>query len=197
RPTGRDAKRDHLVEDQKDAELLLTWRNRRRNSVVAGITPPAPMIGSRITPATSPAWRRMIASAASGLLKGRTTVSSSAQVGVPIESGLGIGASAGPASDTTGCVLTSAWSWVPWYPPSMRAILGRAVNARASRMANIVASVPELQNRTASRLGTRSHRSVASLTSTGFAAANPVPRAACRLIASTTFGCAWPRIIAV
>ena len=70
----------------------------------------------------------------------------------------------------------------------MRAMLGRPVNARASRMANIVASVPELQNRTASRLGTRSQSRVASSTSTGFAAAKPVPRAACARIASTIFG---------
>ena len=79
----------------------------------------------------------------------------------------------------------------------MRAIFGRPVKARASRIANIVASVPELQKRTASTLGTRSHRMVASWTSAGFAAAKPVPRAACARIASTTFGCEWPRIIAV
>jgi len=79
----------------------------------------------------------------------------------------------------------------------MRAILGRPVKARARRIANIVASVPELQNRTASRLGTRSHKRVASSTSIGFAAAKPVPRAACRRIASTILGCEWPRIKAV
>ena len=79
----------------------------------------------------------------------------------------------------------------------MRAIFGLPVNARARRIANMVASVPELQKRTASKLGTRSHRSVASSTSTGLAAAKPVPRAAWSRIASTIFGCAWPRIIAL
>jgi len=40
--------------------------------MVAGITPPAPMIGSRITAASWDFSRRMIRSAASGLLNGRT-----------------------------------------------------------------------------------------------------------------------------
>jgi len=83
-------------------------RSRWRNSGLAAMTPPAPMIGSRITAATSPpSWRR-IRSAASGSLKGRTTVCSSAQAGVPIESGRASGRSAGPASAGTGWVLTSA-----------------------------------------------------------------------------------------
>ena len=79
-----------------------------RNSTVAGITPPAPMIGSRITAARLAASFRMIASHAAALLKGRTTVCSSAHAGVPMESGWAIGASAGPAAARPGCVLTSA-----------------------------------------------------------------------------------------
>ena len=66
------------------------------------------MTGSRITAANAAASRRMIASAASGLLKGSTTVCCRTQSGVPAESGLAIGASGGPASDRAGCVLTSA-----------------------------------------------------------------------------------------
>ena len=63
-----------------------------------------------------------------------------------------------------------------------------AVKARARRSANIVASVPELQKRTRSRLAMRSHRRVASSTSIELAAAKAVPRAACLVMASTTFG---------
>ena len=66
------------------------------------------MIGSRMTAASDPASRRMMASAASGSLNGSTTTFSSAHSGVPIESRTAIGASGGPASSTNGCVLTSA-----------------------------------------------------------------------------------------
>ena len=46
-------------------------------------------------------------------------------------------------------------SWVPWYERSNLATSGRPVNARAARMANIVASVPELVKRSRSIDGTR------------------------------------------
>src|ERR1700693_1633697 len=42
----------------------------------------------------------------------------------------------------------------PWYPPSVLMIRARPVAARASRTALIVASVPELTNRTISTKGT-------------------------------------------
>ena len=73
----------------------------------------------------------------------------------------------------------------------------RPVYARAALMAIITASVPELPKRIRSRPGTRSTRSSASATSSGVDAANAVPRASCRLTASTSGGKAWPWISAV
>ena len=64
-------------------------------------------------------------------------------------------------------------------------------------MAIITASVPELPKRTRSRPGTRSTSSSASATSSGVDAANAVPRASCRLTASTSGGKACPWISAV
>ena len=54
-------------------------------------------------------------------------------------------------------------SWVPWNPPLIFSILSRPVKALAVRMANMVASVPELRKRTLSNPGTRWQSSFASL----------------------------------
>ena len=68
------------------------------------------------------------------------------------------------------------------------------MNARASRTADIVASVPELTSRTFCA-GVRATISSASATSPGVAVPNEVPRAAAAVTAATTSGCACPRII--
>ena len=68
------------------------------------------------------------------------------------------------------------------------------VNARAARMANIVASVPEFVKRTRSIDGSRRVSSSASSTSTSVGAANADPFRTCSSTAATTAGWAWPRI---
>ena len=68
------------------------------------------------------------------------------------------------------------------------------MNARASRTADIVASVPELTSRTLST-GARAAICSASSTSATVAAPNEVPRAAAAVTAATTSGWACPRII--
>ena len=60
----------------------------------------------------------------------------------------------------------------------------------------MVASVPLLTMRTFSQLGTRSQIASASSTSRAVGAPYEVPSPAAFRIASTTFGCAWPRMIA-
>ena len=66
---------------------------------------------------------------------------------------------------------------------------------RASRIALIVASVPELTRRTCSTGLTRSIISSASSTSPWVGVPNDSPRPAAARTASTTAGCACPRII--
>jgi hypothetical protein len=74
-------------------------------------------------------------------------------------------------------------------------ILGLPVNPRASRIALIVASVPELTSRIRSTGATRPMISAASRLSAGVGAPNDRPDAAAVVTASTTAGCACPRII--
>jgi hypothetical protein len=71
----------------------------------------------------------------------------------------------------------------------------RPVIPRASRTALIVASVPELTSRTRSTGATRPMISSASSTSASVGAPNDRPLPAAVRTASTTAGCAWPRII--
>ena len=59
----------------------------------------------------------------------------------------------------------------------------------------MVASVPELTSRISSTGATRSMISAASSLSAGVGAPNDSPLAAALVTASTTDGCAWPRII--
>ncbi len=68
------------------------------------------------------------------------------------------------------------------------------MNARAARMANIVASVPEFVNRIRSTDGSRRRISSASSISISVGAANADPRGTCAWTAATTSGWAWPRI---
>ena len=74
-------------------------------------------------------------------------------------------------------------------------ILARPVKPRASRIALIVASVPELTSRSRSTASTRPMISAASSVSVGVGAPKDSPPAAARWTASTTAGWAWPRII--
>ena len=97
------------------------------------------------------------------------------------------------ASGTPGVPVMTP-SCVPWYDRSNLAMSGRPVNARAARMANIVASVPELVKRRRSIEGTRRRISSASSTSVSVGAANAEPRRTCASTAATTAGWAWPRI---
>jgi hypothetical protein len=69
------------------------------------------------------------------------------------------------------------------------------VAPRASLIAAIVASVPELTMRTFSSDGTRRVSVSAISTSSREGAPNDVPTPACRRTASTTAGCEWPRSI--
>lgn len=74
-------------------------------------------------------------------------------------------------------------------------ILGRPVKPRANRMALMVASVPELTRRTLSTGLTREMISWASSDSHAVGAPKLSPCWAASVTASTTAGCAWPRII--
>ena len=73
-------------------------------------------------------------------------------------------------------------------------ILSRPVNPRASRIADIVASVPELHIRTFCTLGTNEQISRAMATSSGFGTPKLVPRSAVCCTAWMILGCAWPRM---
>jgi hypothetical protein len=71
-------------------------------------------------------------------------------------------------------------------------ILSRFVNPRANRIADIVASVPELHIRTFCTLGTHEQIIFASVTSNGFGIPKLVPFLAAARTALMIFGCAWP-----
>ena len=73
-------------------------------------------------------------------------------------------------------------------------ILSRFVNPRASRMALMHASVPELHIRTFCTLGTCEQISLAIVTSNGLGMPKLVPLSAAALMAEIIFGCAWPRM---
>ena len=67
---------------------------------------------------------------------------------------------------------------------------------RATRTADIVASVPEDTSRTSSTEGTRSQIASASSTSRSVGAPYEVPSTAARCTASTIAGWAWPAMTA-
>jgi hypothetical protein len=69
------------------------------------------------------------------------------------------------------------------------------VNPRASRIAVIVASVPEFTIRTSSIEGTSRHTVSAIRVSTAVGAPKPRPRSTASRTASITRGWAWPTII--
>ena len=66
--------------------------------------------------------------------------------------------------------------------------------ALASRIADIVASVPEFTKRTISMDGTASTMSLAAVTSISVGAPNDAPQAVASCAALVTSGCACPRI---
>ena len=68
------------------------------------------------------------------------------------------------------------------------------MNPRATRMADIVASVPELTILTISIDGTIATICSAMAVSTSVGAPKLVPCSLAVVIAATTTGCAWPRI---
>ena len=70
-------------------------------------------------------------------------------------------------------------------------ILSRPVAARATRIASMVASVPEFTNRTWSTWN-RSQMSSASATVASVVTAKWIAPSAASLMASTILGCAWP-----
>ena len=175
----------------------MTARNRSRNSRRAGIIPLDPNTGSTITAARACRCRLMTASAASALLKGKTTTSSTTRSVIPRVAATDAGASLGPALAMSGPIEIDAYSEVPWNPPSALAILGRPVNALASRRANITASVPELANRMRSIEGTRSAIAWASAISCRVGAAKALPLATCACTAAATPGWQCPRTSAV
>ena len=71
-------------------------------------------IGSTMMAAISPRLRSRIASSASALLNGATTVSASRERGMPAVAGTVFGASTGPISWEGGTMLTRTSSWWPW-----------------------------------------------------------------------------------
>ncbi len=71
----------------------------------------------------------------------------------------------------------------------------RPVAPRATRIADSVASVPELTMRTISQLGTMRVMASAMLTSSALGTPKLRPSRMVRVTASSTCGCAWPAII--
>ena len=143
-------------------------RRNARNSGSGARTPPAPWTGSMMIAARSslPAAQGSLdpVGVAPRQLDDRARTSPR-------------GRRASRPSRRRGCRDTSARTW----PTS-----GRPVNARAARMANIVASVPELVKRSRSTDGSRRRISSASSISVSVGAANAEPRRTCASTAATT-----------
>jgi hypothetical protein len=84
------------------------------------------------------------------------------------------------------------WSCQPWKWVLKRTILRRPVNARASRTAISVASVPDAVKRTRSADGTRWEIASAQRTSRGWLAPKCVPWPSASATAAPTAGWLWP-----
>ena len=95
------------------------------------------------------------------------------------------------STSASGTTENRTESWCPWYEPSILTIVSRPVAARATRIASIVASVPEFTNRICSSWN-RSQIASASATVVSVVTAKWMPWSATARIASTIFGCAWP-----
>ena len=96
-----------------------------------------------------------------------------------------------PSTSASGTTENSTESWWPWYEPSILMILSRPVAARATRIASIVASVPEFTKRICSSWN-REQISSARATVVSVVTAKWMPWSATLRIASTIFGWAWP-----
>src|SRR6478752_8764133 len=147
--------------------------------------------GSRIKHAISSPRSSSNVDSSSRSLNGTTCVYSAMTAGMPLDIGVVAGASRPPTRSEFGTTENITASWCPWYEPSIFTMCSRPVAARAMRIALIVASVPELQNRTDSARKRR-HSSSAKRMVDSVGAAKCVPVRAARSIASATFGCAWP-----
>ena len=113
---------------------------------------------------------------------------------MPSDIGADDGWSRPPIRSEFGTTENITESWWPWYEPSTLTMSSRPVAARATRIALIVASVPEFAKRTFSKRKRRQSSS-ANSTMSSVGAAKCVPVRAARVIASTIFGWAWPTIM--
>ncbi len=95
------------------------------------------------------------------------------------------------STSASGTTENSTESWWPWYEPSILMILSRPVAARATRIASIVASVPEFTNRICSSWK-RSQIASASAMVSGVVTAKWIAFCAALVSASTILGWAWP-----
>src|SRR5690606_19082173 len=152
-----------------------------------GTTPMLHGTASVMTQAMSLPCSWNAVSTAATSLYGRISVSA---VVAPVTPGV----SGSPNVATPEPAAASSEPTCPWEHPANFTTLARPVKPRARRIADIVASVPELTSRTFSA-GVRATISSASSTSPGVGAPYDVPRPAASRTASTTAGCACPRII--
>ena len=147
--------------------------------------------GSRIRQAISSPRSASSCSKASASLNGTTSVYLAVSAGMPADIGVVELMSRLPTASALGSTENITASWCPWYEPSILTMTSRPVAARATRMASIVASVPELANRT---LSSSKRRQISSASSTvvGVGAAKCVPWVTAWVTASTISGWAWP-----
>ena len=145
-----------------------------------------PTTGSTMAAAVSRPWGpRKYSRTAAPSLYGSTVVSAASAFGTPGESGR-------PSVSTPEPARTSSASVAPWKQPSNLTTRSRPVNARATRSADCVASVPELTKRSFRSEGTSARTFSASTFSRAVGAPKLVPSAAASAMALTMAGCACP-----
>ena len=103
-----------------------------------------------------------------------------------------LGSACGKLPSRFGVQLIRLWSPMPWKPPSNFMILSRPRYARATRIANASASVPDDTNRICSAHATASTSSAASRMPYSLLAKKVKPRSSCSRTAATTSGCPCP-----
>ncbi len=151
------------------------------------MTPAFATTGSTTTAAICPACSANASVTAVASLNGSTIVSAATGAGTPALPGIASVATPDPASTRS----PSEW---PWYAPANFTTRSRPVAARASRTALITASVPDDVNRSRSIDGIAAVIASPSSTSAGCVAPSANPSSAAARTASTTDGCACPRI---
>jgi hypothetical protein len=149
------------------------------------------MIGSTMRPAMPLRCSSKRARTESRSLNCAMWVCAIDSAGTPSLAGTGCGEARRPVRCSGGFPDTSTVSWAPWYAPSNLMMPGRPVYPRASRMACMVASVPEFAKRHWS-WPKRARSSSATTASSRCGMACSVPFAACFAIASVILGWAWP-----